>query len=92
VRALGQNLERVPLGFPHDIEDRPDELQRDVFVKQVAHRVDKDHSGLRPTQGLLQSFWATLKIKATLVRVAWDASEALGKGFGVAMGAARAHF
>ncbi len=37
-------------GSPHNIKDFQDELQRDVFVKEVAHGINKDCSRLLPAE------------------------------------------
>jgi len=43
--AFCENLKTVPTGSVHDAEDPPDEGERNVFVLEVAHGVDKN--GLR---------------------------------------------
>ena len=46
--ALGENLKRMLRAILHRSKHPPDELQRHMFVKEVAHRVDEDQSRLAP--------------------------------------------
>ena len=48
--TLGQDLELVPMTLLHDRENLLDELNGNVLVKQIAHRVDEDTTRLTPTQ------------------------------------------
>jgi hypothetical protein len=36
-RALREDLEVVPLGTPHDVENTPDVLDGNVLVEEIAH-------------------------------------------------------
>lgn len=40
--ALGEDLKQVPVSSSHDLPNAPDVVGWNVFVKQVAHRVDED--------------------------------------------------
>lgn len=53
-RPLGQHLKRVPMRIPPDLRDPEDVLVRHGLMKEVAHRVDEDHSGRPPLQRLVQ--------------------------------------
>ena len=48
LRSLRQNLIGVLWSVSHDIKDSPNELQRNVRMEQVTHRVHKDDAGLSP--------------------------------------------
>ena len=85
---LGQNLEFMPMGIFHHVEDTIDEAEGDFLVKQVAHRVDEDHPRFAPPQRLFQPFGAELKIEAILKGVARHATEPLREPFGIAIVAA----
>jgi hypothetical protein len=52
--SLGQDLEGVLARLGHHREDLLDELERDLRVEKVAHRVDEDHSRPPPAQRLLE--------------------------------------
>ena len=54
-------------------------------MEKVRHRVHEDEGGAAPRKGLLQSSRTQLKIKTTLVRMAWNAAPAFGEGLGVAV-------
>ena len=49
--ALGEDLENVPVSTSHDIADAPDVVGWNVFVKEVAHRVDENLPFLVRTGG-----------------------------------------
>src|ERR1700684_1604514 len=83
--ALGQDLERMPVGLSHDLEDPLDIGVRNALVEEVAHRVDEDHPRTRPLQWLLQPLRPELELKALLVGVSRDAPPALGECLGVAV-------
>ena len=52
---LRQDLEGVPARLDHHVEDLLQVSERDLLVKEVAHRVDEDEPGPSPTQRGLQS-------------------------------------
>lgn len=51
LRALGQYLKAVPMCLAHDAKDAPDEIKGNLFVKEVAHGIDKYHLRLAPGDG-----------------------------------------
>jgi hypothetical protein len=53
-RPLRQNLERVPIGLSHYIEDTAYEIQGHVRMKKITHRIDKDLPRLIPSQRLVK--------------------------------------
>jgi hypothetical protein len=55
LRSLRQNLKSVPIGFPHHIENTVYEFKRNIGVKKIAHRIDKDLSRLLPLQRLVNN-------------------------------------
>src|SRR5271155_5009531 len=59
----GQDLERMPMGLSHDLEDLLYVGAGNVLVEEVANRVDEDHSRARPLQRLLQPLWPELERK-----------------------------
>jgi len=44
VWSLGQDLKSVLRTASHDIHHTLNEVERDIFVKEVAHRVHKDYA------------------------------------------------
>jgi hypothetical protein len=86
--ALGKHLINVPVRTLHCAEHAIDEPAVDVLVEQVAHRVDKNHPGLLPLQGLFEPGRPKLQVKALLVGMAWHAAPALGEPLGIAIVAA----
>jgi len=85
--ALCQYLIGMPFGLAHDVEDLKDVGVRYGFVKEVAHAVHKDQAWALPLKGLSESFGAQGWCEPDLVGVTGDASEALGEGLRVAVGA-----
>src|SRR5438105_3119275 len=51
LRALGENLVRVPVRQLHDAYHAKNVFVRHVLVKEVAHAVDEHHSRFGPAQG-----------------------------------------
>ena len=88
--ALGEHLVAVLVRRLHHLEDLVDVVVGHVLVEEVAHGVDEDGARLRPAERLVEALGAQLQLEAALVGVAGDAAEALGEGFGVAVGAAGA--
>ena len=87
--ALRQDLEGVVAGLGHHGEDLLDELERDVRVEEVAHRVHEDHPRPAPPQRLPKPMRPEPEIEALLVGVVRYAAPALSERLGVAVGAAR---
>jgi transposase len=54
--ALGEDLKYVPVSSPHDLSNARDVVGWNVFVKEVAHRVDKDLPRASPMQRLIELF------------------------------------
>jgi hypothetical protein len=48
LRALRENLESMLRAFDHRAENGLNEIKRDVFLKQVAHRIHEDNARLFP--------------------------------------------
>ena len=63
-------------------------VERHAFLKQVAHRIDENHSRLAPPQWLSQLFRHQPQVEALLERMPLDAAEPLGKRLGIAVLAA----
>jgi hypothetical protein len=42
LRSLGQNLERMPIGFSHYIKNGTYKIQGHIRVEKIAHRIDED--------------------------------------------------
>jgi len=57
--------------FIHNCEDLLDELYRDISMKQIAHRIDEDPTGLSPTPWNRKRVWMTSNdsIEVTLALV-----------------------
>ena len=51
---LVKNLETMPMGMPHDVENLLYVLERHIFVEQVAHRVHENSLRLFPPQRQLE--------------------------------------
>ena len=89
--AFGEDLEDVPVGSSHDVADASDEIGRDVFVEQVAHRVDEDLPRPFPVQRLLQLLGHESEIEALFKRVSGHTAKALSEDLRIAELAAGAH-
>jgi len=51
--AFRQDLKSVVARTCHHSEDSPQEIERDVRMEEIAHRVDEDHPRPFPAQWLL---------------------------------------
>src|SRR6202046_3116241 len=89
VCSLCQDLVCMPRGFRHHLSDCIDKGTRNVLVKQVTHRIHKDHLCLRPSQRIQKTLRNQTKIKSALVRMPGNTPKALGECLGVAMSASR---
>src|SRR5262249_5708965 len=87
--ALGEHLVSVPVGQPHHPYDFLNVIIRYAFVEEIGHGVDKDHARRLPAQGLGQLLGHKPQVEALLVGMPWYSTEALGKGFRVAVTTAR---
>ena len=56
LRALGEYLVGVPGCVGHDLEHPPDEIQRHLWVEQIAHRVHEHKPRRPPPVGCVQGF------------------------------------
>src|SRR5262249_5236090 len=56
LRALRQNLKRVPGRQLHDTSNVMNKLFWHVLVEKITHAVDEDHAGISPAQRLPQFF------------------------------------
>jgi hypothetical protein len=59
-------------------------------MKEIAHRVDKNHARFFPVERLQEALGADSKIKTIFERVAGHAAEAFGEPGGIAIVASRA--
>jgi len=89
---LGQYLKTMVRGATHDIKDFQDEFQRDVFVKKVAHGINKDCSGLFPAERYLEQMRMQGNSEAISIVSAAGSFEAKCETFGIAISAAYADF
>ena len=81
----------MPVSSLHDLSNATDVVGWNVFVKEVAHRVDEDLPRASPVQGLLKPFGHESQVEALLERVPRHAAETLREHLCVAEFAARAH-
>jgi hypothetical protein len=79
----------MPGCFNHRLEYPLNEIERNVFMEEIAHGVDEDSRRLLPLKWLSQPLRAQLQVKSELVRVARDTAKSLSKRLGVAMPATR---
>jgi len=86
--ALRKDLVGMPSCKAHCGGNLSDVWFRHLFVKEVAHRVHKDHLRLAPPKRLAQLMRYGPDVKAVLEWMALHAPEALGKAFCVTMLAA----
>src|SRR5689334_21840688 len=89
--TLRQDLEGVPVGPRHHLEDLSHVAHRNALMEYIAHRVDEDHPRPLPFERLAESRWPQAQIKALLIRTAGDPTPTVGEGFGVAVSASRRH-
>lgn len=82
----------MPIGLAHDSSNRGDVGRRHVFMKQIAHRVNKDLPRSAPSQGLTKFVRHEAEIEALLEGMAGYAAKPLCEGLRVTMLAAWADF
>lgn len=58
-------------------------------MKQVAHRIDEDHPGLAPVEGLIGALGPKHQVKTAFKRMSGRPPESVPKRFRVAIAAAR---
>src|SRR5262249_13332825 len=71
-------------------EHAGDKVVRHLFVKEIAHGVDEDHSRYPPAKRLFETFGAQRQIEAVFERVSGRTTEPFGKTLGIAVVAPRA--
>ena len=89
-RPFREDLVGMPVGGGHDPRDAQDVVLRDVFVEEVAHRIDEDHPRPRPTHGLAKLLGNKAEVEAAFVWMPRDPAKPLGEGLGVAVCTPRA--
>src|SRR5215813_10081834 len=80
----------MPVSFDHYCSYSNDVIIGHVTVKEVAHRIDKDHLRSLPADWLNELFRHKAQIKALFIRMAFNSTKALSKCFGVTASASRA--
>ena len=90
IGPLREHLIGMPVCLIHDLCNPADVIIRNVFVEQIAHRIDEDHPGGPPAERLQELFRNEPKVESLLVRVARHSTKALCESFSVAMRAAGA--
>src|SRR5579871_1062338 len=88
--TLGEHLVSMPRRGLHHAADFRDVVDRDVIMKEIAHRVDENALRQAPLQRNLELLGHQTKIKSLLERMARDAAKSFREGLGIAMFAARA--
>jgi hypothetical protein len=88
---FGEDLEHMPVGPLHDVANARDVVDRNVFVKEVAHRVDENLSRAAPVQWLIELFRNESEIETLLERVSWHSAESFCEQLRIAELAARTH-
>ena len=87
--TLRQDLEEMPIGLLHDIEDTIHELQRDILMEEVTHGVNEYSTRTTPTEGLINPLGTQGQIKSHLEMMPRDTTEALRESLGIAVIAAQ---
>src|SRR5262245_60227753 len=82
----------MPTRLDHHFSHSNDVIIGHVTVKEVAHRIDKDHLRSLPADWLNELFRHKAQIKALFIRMAFNSTKAFSKCFGVAASASRADF
>ena len=86
--ALRQNLEEVPIGLLHDIEDTIHELQRDILMEEVTHGVNEYSTRTTPTEGLIKALTPQLQVEPHLEMMPRDTTKSLRESLGITVIAA----
>src|SRR5271163_176885 len=87
---LGEDLVGVPGRSLHHPANLRDEIDWDVVVKEIAHRIHENSLRHAPLERDLQLLRHEAKVETLLERMARDAAKPLREGFGVAVLAAGA--
>src|SRR3569623_296175 len=85
LRALGQNLIGVLRRLPDHREDLIEELIRDIFVKEITHRIDEVDRRLLALQWLRKSFRQYRQLEAILIARSAHGMKPPGHHIGVAV-------
>ena len=75
-------------GSGYNVEDPGYKIERDIFVKEIAHGVDENGAGLFPIERYLQSMRVQGELEAVGIVGAAHRLEAAREAFGVAVFAA----
>src|SRR5688500_13706031 len=81
----------MPVSSSHDLSNATDVVGWNVFMKEVAHRVDEDLARASPVERLLKLFGHQPQVEALLEGVSRHAAKTLREHLRVAEFAARAH-
>src|SRR5689334_12309190 len=82
----------MPMSSSHDLSNATDVVGWNVFVKEVAHRVDEDLARASPVQRLLELLGHQSQVEPMLEGMSRHAAETLTEHLRVAEFAARTHF
>ena len=83
--ALGEDLIDVPVRALHRVEYAMDELDGNIFMEKITHRIDEDELWVPPARRVLKSFGTQRQIKASLESMSLDIAKAFGKALGIAV-------
>ena len=86
--ALRQDLEEVPIGLLHDIEDTIHELQRDILVEKITHGIHEYQARTLPPNRLIKALMPQHQVEPHLEMMPRDTTEALRESLGITVIAA----
>ena len=81
----------MPVSSSHDLANAPDVVGWNVFVKEIAHRVDEDLPRAPPMKRLIEFFGNEPEVETLFERVSGHTAETLREKLRIAEFAARAH-
>ncbi|HEY6283983.1 MAG TPA: hypothetical protein VIW22_08680, partial [Nitrososphaerales archaeon] len=90
--TLGQHLVGMLMCPAHGVKHGNNEVRWNIFVKQVADRIDKDAPWLLPAEWPIQAIGPAFEVKSLLKVMAWHTANALSEGPGIAPVTPWAHF
>src|SRR5215207_1157814 len=70
---LREDLEAMPISALNRVKHLCDKGLGNVFMKEIAHRINKDHHRPAPCEGLLQALTSELQVETRLERVVGNA-------------------
>ena len=76
----------------HNVKDLRDEIERNIFVKKIAHRIHKNRAGLPPAKRYFESVGMKCYFEAVSVVGASGGLQTQRHAFGIAVFTARADF